>query len=103
LWQVADQTEGDDFDAVVPIQPDGRPQPLCAFYRRKSCLLPAKQLIAEGEHKPRALLAKVRTRFVDFRELSDLPGAEDFFLNVNAPGDYDRAQDIMAQSQKQER
>jgi molybdopterin-guanine dinucleotide biosynthesis protein A len=103
LWQAGAQTEGEVLDVIVPIQPDGRPQPLCAFYRRKSCLLPAKQLIAEGEHKPRALLAKVRTRWVDFGELSDLPGAEDFFLNVNTPSDYDRAQDILAQSQKQPR
>jgi molybdopterin-guanine dinucleotide biosynthesis protein A len=103
LWQVADETEGEVFDAIVPIQPDGRPQPLCAFYRQQSVLPAAKQLIAEGEHKPRALLAKVRTRWVDFRELSDLPGAEDFFLNVNTPADYQRAQDILAQSQNQER
>jgi molybdopterin-guanine dinucleotide biosynthesis protein A len=102
LWQVGAQTEGEVSDAIVPIQADGRPQPLCAFYRRKSCLLSAKQLIVEGEHKPRALLAKVRTRWVAFGELSDLPGAEDFFLNVNTPGDYERAQDILARSQKQE-
>jgi molybdenum cofactor guanylyltransferase len=103
LCQAADRPDGKVFDAIVPIQPDGRPQPLCAVYHRKSCLPPAKQLIGEGEHKPRALLAKVRTRWVDFGELSDLRGAEDFFLNVNTPGDYDRAQDILAQSQKQRR
>jgi molybdopterin-guanine dinucleotide biosynthesis protein A len=102
LWLIAGQTEGEVFDAIVPIQPDGRPQPLCAFYRHESCLPAAKELIAEGEHKPRALLAKVRTRWVDFGELSDLPGAEDFFLNVNTPSDYNRAQDILAQSQNQE-
>ena len=103
LWQVAAQTEGEVFDAIVPIQPDGRPQPLCAFYRQESVLPAADQLIAEGEHKPRALLAKVRTRWVAFSELSDLPGAEDFFLNVNTPADYQRARDVLAQSQKPER
>ncbi len=103
LWLVASQAEGEVFDAIVPIQPDGRPQPLCAFYRRESCLRAAKRLIAEGEHKPRALLTNVRTHWVDFGELSDLPGAEEFFLNVNTPSDYERAKDILAQSQKQER
>ena len=103
LWQVVDQTEGKACDAIVPIQPDGRPQPLCAFYRRESCLPGAKRLITEGEHKPRELLTKVRTRWVDFGELSDLPGAEDFFLNVNTPSDYERAQDIFTYGRKQER
>ncbi len=101
LW-LAPQTQAEAFDTIVPMQPDGRPQPLCAFYRRGSCLRAVNGLILAGEHKPRALLANVRTRWVDFAELSDLPGAEDFFLNVNTPSDYERAQDILAQSQKQE-
>ena len=96
LWLVASPIEARAFDTIVPIQPDGRPQPLCAFYRRDSCLPAAKQLIAGGEHKPRALLAKVRTRPVDFGEYSDLTGAEDFFLNVNTPNDYERAKEILA-------
>jgi molybdopterin-guanine dinucleotide biosynthesis protein A len=98
LWLVARQPEGGAFDTIVPIQPDGRPQPLCALYRRGPCLRAVKTLILAGEHKPRALLANVRTRWVNFAELSDLPGAEDFFLNVNTPSDYERAQDILAQS-----
>ena len=94
LWQLA--RLGETFDAIVPIQPDDRPQPLCAIYRRESCSAVAKQLITEGEHKPRALLARVRTRWVNFSELSDLSGAGDFFLNVNTPNDYERAQEILA-------
>jgi molybdopterin-guanine dinucleotide biosynthesis protein A len=96
LWQFADGAEGEDLDAIVPIQPDERPQPLCALYRRESCLAASGQLISEGEHKPRTLLAQVRTRWVAFNELSDLPGAADFFLNVNTPDDYQRAKEILA-------
>jgi molybdenum cofactor guanylyltransferase len=81
-------------DAVVPIQPDGRPQPLCAIYRRESCWLEAEKLIAGGEHIPRALLANVNTRWVRLEELNDLPGAENFFFNVNTPEDYERAKQI---------
>ena len=103
LWHFTRQTEGETFDAIVPIQPDQRPQPLCSIYRRESCAEVAKQLIAAGEHKPRALLAKVRTRWVKFGELSDLPGAEDFFLNVNTPHDYERARRVLAQSRNPER
>jgi len=97
LWQYTSPASG-GFDAIVPIQPDERPQPLCGIYRRDSCLAAASQLIAEGEHKPRALLAQVRTRWVAFDELSDLPGADDFFLNVNTPSDYERARHILTES-----
>jgi molybdopterin-guanine dinucleotide biosynthesis protein A len=96
LWQFANQD--DPFDAIVPIQPDGRPQPLCAIYQRESCLAVATRLIAEDEHKPRTLLTSVRTRWVKFDEISDLPGAQSLFLNVNAPTDYERARKIMAES-----
>jgi len=98
LWQFALQDE-DQFDAIVPIQPDERPQPLCAIYQRESCLIAASDLIAQDAHKPRALLARVRTRWVNFGEISDLPRAQDLFLNVNTPNDYERATQILTKSQ----
>jgi molybdopterin-guanine dinucleotide biosynthesis protein A len=91
LWQL----NSDKFDAIVPIQPDGRPQPLCAVYRRAVNSEEAARLIANGEHAPRGLLAQVRTRWVDSQELADLPGAEYFFLNVNTPADYEFAKRIL--------
>ena len=89
------QLTGEAFEAVVPIQPDGRPQPLCAIYRCDVCSRETERLIAQGEHMPRTLLTKVRTRWVGFRELADLPGAEHFFFNVNTPKDYERAKEIL--------
>jgi molybdopterin-guanine dinucleotide biosynthesis protein A len=91
LWQLQTGTS----DAIVPIQPDGRPQPVCAIYRRAVSSAEAALLIEAGEHSPRSLLAKIRTRWVDFRELADLPGAEDFFFNVNTPADYELAKKIL--------
>lgn len=82
-------------DAVVPIQADGRPQPLCALFRRQECLAEAEKLISSGEHTPRALLARVRTRWVKFAEIADLAGAADILLNVNTPEDYEIARSII--------
>jgi len=84
-------------DAVVPIQPDGRPQPVCALYRVAACLPEIESLVATGEHTPRALLATVRTRCVEFSEIRDLPGAEHFFFNLNRPGDVEKAHALLSQ------
>lgn len=81
-------------DSVVPIQSDGRPQPVCALYRREPCLSESDRLIDLGEHTPRALLANVKTRWVQPAELADLPGADDFFFNMNTPADYEQALQI---------
>ncbi len=85
-------------DAVIPIQPDGRPQPVCAHYCPSTCLPEIEKLIAAGEHTPRALLANVRTRYVDFDELKDLPGAEHFFFNVNTPEEFAEAHALVNES-----
>jgi molybdopterin-guanine dinucleotide biosynthesis protein A len=80
----------ESLDAIVPVQPDGRLQPLCALYRR-TCVPTIEGLISEGEHTPRALLRAVRSDYLLFRNLSDLPGAENLFLNLNTPEDFERA------------
>jgi len=85
----------ENFDAVVPVQRDGRPQPLCALYRCESCLPKAAALIEEGERRPRALLAAVNTRWVTQSDLDDLDGAANFFWNINTPDDYAQAQSLL--------
>jgi len=82
---------GPDADAVAPVQPDGRPQPLCALYARAACLPAAEELLRAGELRPRALLARVRTRWVSFDEVADLDGSEHFFRNLNTPEDFAEA------------
>jgi molybdopterin-guanine dinucleotide biosynthesis protein A len=84
-----------DYDAVVPLQADGRRQPLCALYRVASCTETAQQMIAGGERRPRALLSQVRTRLVAPEELADLSGSQNFFSNINTPEDYARAQRLL--------
>jgi molybdopterin-guanine dinucleotide biosynthesis protein A len=79
----------DGHDAVVPLQPDGRPQPLSSLYRIEPCLQRAAELIEAGQRRPLDLLELVNTRWVPFSELRNLDQAEKFFVNINTPDDYD--------------
>ena len=78
-------------DVVAPLQPDGRIQPLCSLYARAACLEACERLLSNNERRPRALLAEVRTRLVEFAEISDLKGSAFFFNNVNTPEEYEEA------------
>lgn len=78
-----------NYDAVVPVQADKRPQPLCAFYRSEPCAQKATELIDMGQRRPLDLLESVNTRWIEFSELANLAQAERFFVNINTPGDYD--------------
>jgi molybdopterin-guanine dinucleotide biosynthesis protein A len=80
-----------DHEAVVPIQPDGRPQPLAALYKVDPCRQRATDLIEAGRRRPLDLLEAVKTRWVAFAELRNLDHAEKFFVNINTPKDYDDA------------
>jgi molybdopterin-guanine dinucleotide biosynthesis protein A len=79
---------GLDHEAVVPIQPDGRPQPLAAMYRVDPCRERATELIEAGRRRPLDLLEAVDTRWVSFDEIRNLEQAERFFVNINTPSDY---------------
>src|SRR6476661_6219345 len=78
-----------DHEAVVPVQSDGRPQPLAALYRIQPCLPRATKLIETGHRRPLDLLELVNTCWVPFTELTNLDQAERFFVNINTPDDYD--------------
>lgn len=77
-----------DHDAVVPMQPDGRPQPLAALYRADPCARWATKLVDEGRRRPLDLLQSVNTCWVDFAGIANLAHAERFFVNINTPDDY---------------
>lgn len=78
----------EDHDAVVPLQQDGRPQPLAALYRVDPCARQATELIEMGRRRPLDLLQSVKTRWVDFAEIANVARAERFFVNINTPEDY---------------
>jgi len=77
-----------DHEAVVPVQDDGRPQPLAALYRIDPCLKRATELIEAERRRPLDLLQVVKTRWVAFEEIRNLDQAERFFVNINTPEDY---------------
>jgi len=77
-----------DHEAVVPLQKDGRPQPLAAFYRVNPCRERAETLIRAGRRRPLDLLEAVDTRWVAFAEIRNLDQADSFFVNINTPEDY---------------
>jgi molybdopterin-guanine dinucleotide biosynthesis protein A len=86
LDRIASRREG--FDAVVPKQPDGRPQPLTAIYRVVPCRDKAAELIGDNKRRPLDLLESVRTCWLPFSEINDLDHAQEFFVNINTREDY---------------
>jgi len=84
----------DDHDAVVPVQPDGRFQPLAALYRVERCFTFLNEKLRKDNETPAlaSVLEKLTTQAVPFAEISDIPGSENFFLNINNPGDLENAQ-----------
>lgn len=85
----------ENYDAVIPIQADGKSQPLCALYRR-SCLPAIEEMLRENNWKLQSLLARVKSRMIDFDCFRDLNSAEYLFFNVNTPEDYEKAKQISA-------
>lgn len=78
----------DRIEAVVPVQPDGRRQPLCAIYRRMPALRRATEALDAGDYALRSYLDRLGVREVAPAELAALPGADRFFLNLNTPDDF---------------
>jgi molybdopterin-guanine dinucleotide biosynthesis protein A len=76
-------------DAVVPVV-RGRPEPLCAVYRR-TVLPPAETLLQAGGGSLRDLFARLRVHFVPEPELRQVDPELVSFLNLNTPEDYEWA------------
>ncbi len=79
------------IDAVVPIQPDGFPQPLCALYRRKPVLAAVQDLFENRDRSLRYLLSRLAKHYVPFSAFKDLQNADHLFLNLNSPAEYRQA------------
>lgn len=93
LFEFLLDLSSDDYQAIVPVGPDGRLQTICAVYS-KDALEAVTQLIADGGRMVRLLFKAIRMRRVEFDELKHLPGYEAFFENVNTTQDYRRVRNL---------
>ncbi len=80
-----------DFGCVIPVQPDGRWQPLCAFYNVEKCLAAFEQVLAVGGRLPslRSVAGGIVPRVVEFEEYENLPDAHNLLKNANTMADLD--------------
>ncbi len=83
-----------DYQAIVPVGPDDRLEPLCAVYSTEA-IAPVTSLIQSGERKVSRLFNIIPTRMVAFDEIAQLRGALFFFQNINTPEEYARAVELM--------
>jgi molybdopterin-guanine dinucleotide biosynthesis protein A len=83
----------DDFGAVAPEQPDGRLQPLCAFYRTEITRPVVDKIINQPRVPPplRETLRELSPRIVKFDEYSHLPDADNLFININTADDLEKS------------
>jgi len=84
---------GPGCDAVVPRSADGW-QPLCAVYGRHVAA-DLRARIETGRLKLLDALASWRVREVGPPEIEAAGGGEHVFLNVNTPGDLERASELL--------
>lgn len=81
-----------DTQAVIPIQPDGRPQPLCALFRTADCLAKIQKISSTSDLSLAHFIAELRVVSVPFADLAQLPDSELLFLNLNRPDDLAEAE-----------
>jgi molybdopterin-guanine dinucleotide biosynthesis protein A len=77
------------YEAVIPAI-GGKPQPLCAIYRRDVAKVIETQL-ASGERRLTRITARLRAHRPGELQLREIDPDLRSFMNVNTPEDYNRA------------
>jgi molybdopterin-guanine dinucleotide biosynthesis protein A len=92
------RSSGDHVEAVVPMQPDGKLQPLAAIYRPGACLKAIEAMIAGGDMRLHELVGRVDSKVVLPRTFAGLDPDGLLFFNINTPADYGAAKNLLQQS-----
>lgn len=84
------------FDCVIPLQSDGREQPLAAVYSSGACLPASEALLSDPEASVavRALLERVSAKHIPFEDYAFLRGSSRILMNVNTPEELEAAESI---------
>ncbi len=82
------------WDAVIPMT-EGYPQPLHALYHRR-CLPAMEALLAEENLRIVNLYESIRVRYVNEPDLRKIDPDLHSFINVNTPGEWERALALLA-------
>jgi molybdopterin-guanine dinucleotide biosynthesis protein A len=86
LLRYLSSRRADDADAIVPLNPLGEPEPLCALYNA-TCLPVIDERLRAGELRMGALLDHIRTRHIPATELQAVDPGLRSFVNLNTPED----------------
>jgi len=86
-WMVQQAAAAPELATVPEI--DGRPQPLCAVYRRRIGEV-AAQLLARGEYKVGRMFSNVPTRMLKEQQIVAAGFSPELFHNVNTPEEYEQ-------------
>ncbi|MBO9361583.1 MAG: molybdenum cofactor guanylyltransferase [Thermoflexus sp.] len=78
-------------DAVVPVNAEGRPEPLHAFYRA-SCLNPIAAALARGQRAVVAFYPAIRVRYIPPADWQAVDPEGWSWRNINTPEDWAQLQ-----------
>jgi molybdopterin-guanine dinucleotide biosynthesis protein A len=86
----------DEIETVVPVQVDGRIQPLCGFYKVRPWIERLEEVIVRPRVPPPLFefCKDAKSRFLTYPEYSELPNSQNFFLNINTREDLVAAVDL---------
>lgn len=80
--------ESKNLNAAVPLQNNGKTQPLCAVYRAKSCLIFLEKLLNENNRASvMDFLIIISPKLINADTLSE---NENLLFNVNFPSDFEK-------------
>lgn len=95
LLRVLAEGISEEVGAVVPAQPDGRLQPLCAFYNVEAASPIVNEIIQAPRVPPMSeIVDSLRPRIVTHAEYSYLASSDHFFSNLNSPDEMKQIEEL---------